>query len=95
MKEIVINYYRKNYRLQVTQVYAGESLSRYEVTAGSKAILLERRNVRAFSKRWKLISLNWEFINKKIAAEFINEIMVELDKAIAAKKINFTNRPKD
>jgi hypothetical protein len=92
MKEIVINHYGTNYHLHFSEVYHGDVVSRFEVTAAAKKILLERRKrERLFQKRWKILSVNWSFTDKKVAAQFINEIMVQIDLLVQAGKDNDKN----
>jgi len=87
MSTIVINHYGTNYILECKEVYTGEIINRYEVTAGAKTILLERKgDERVFQKRWKIVSVNWAFKDKKVAAQFINEVMVQIDLQSKAKK---------
>src|SRR4051812_8545893 len=73
----------KYYTVDVAEVYSGDSVSRYEVTAGAKTILLERRILeRDFDRRWKIRSVNWEFRDKQAAAAFILEVMQKIDENI-------------
>lgn len=87
MKEIVINYNKKNYHLQNKEVYSGDSLHRYEISAGDKVIILERRKrEKIFDRRWKLISVNWNFKDNQTAAFFIHEIMKSIDDELNGKR---------
>ena len=94
MTEIVINHKGTNYHVQVKEVFASDSLVRYEVTAGAKTLLLDRGNKeKIFKRRWKIVSFNWHFKDNKAAAQFIHEIMVQIDLDVKAKSSNSTENP--
>jgi hypothetical protein len=94
MTEIVVNHNNTNYHLQFREVYAGDSANRYELTAGAKTILLERRKAeKTFGKRWKILSVNWQFKDTKTAAEFLNQIMIKIDTDIDGEKLSSNFRP--
>lgn len=68
------------YRLQVEQVYMGDSLNRYLVKAGEKEILLEDRFTEKKSdRRWKIRSLNWQISDPKLATEFLMKIEDQIE----------------
>jgi hypothetical protein len=94
MTEILIPFRGKSYRMHFQEVYTGDSVSRYELSAGDKAILLERRKTeKNFGKRWKILSVNWTFQDSKTAAEFIHQIMVSIDEDIDGEKL-YSYKPK-
>lgn len=84
---IIVSYRGQPFRLKVEEVYAGDTVYRFEVSASEKTFLLERRSLeKVFEKRWKIKSVNWEFKDQKVAAEFIYLVMQHLDDDIDGKK---------
>ena len=98
--EIRIELNQKWYRMQVNQVYASDSIERFQVTGGSRSIVLETNRPECKKKKrkpkWKIISGDIKRDNLEEAALAMLRIFDAIEKHFSpVEERNVHQRRKD
>ncbi len=91
---ITVDMGTKVYRMQVEQIYIGESIEKFRVTGGQRSIVLQSNRPMVLESKtkkpieWKLVEGEINPTNTKNAALALLRIMHEIEKRLKPEEVN-------